>query len=605
TSSEDRVRNLESQVASLYKLLQSNPSRNEVSPNLLAEQCLMHDAPQSQRPAQGNGALDSPTSDDNETSFNPQETITWSNESPVLTSDIINHFIAVYKTKVYFQPLPLFCLQTLQNELDESPRYLLWSFVALCLHYTSHDYFTRPREAVEYYRQLSQKAVNEEVDKGVTSTQVLQTLCCLSLCDIIGKQPRAWINISSLTRLESIRRLSRLQNSHGRIQDDENSLRCYWSAFILEMTFSPQYTILNQTIRTPEYPPSAPQPAPVDCSRSYSQDLTYSDAASKKDAGINAYCLRALSLWGDVSQYLHGIRSGKKEDPWVPQSTFHKVMAELFEFEARLDPRYFFRNVSFCDRPLAELERDREFWTPWLLMQFLSHASLAVLNHPLIHLMGFKTNIRPRLFLQHTVEQALYHTGWVVRLMSSCQALGFVVYDPFIGQILVSMATIIWFFQFARDESVSKTAVENMNILESHLSQLSMTWPHLLCALEQLRELQVIAENKKHDNPNDRAQVIFQPFKIWRILDPTIMCQIESGLPMSVADQDDSQSSSDMIRVATTFVHPVVEDQDEPGQDFALETPSYNYPQEHQPGELSLEEFLGDFFDPSPSWNLL
>jgi hypothetical protein len=116
-------------------------------------------------------------------------------------------------------------------------------------------------------------------------------------------------------------------------------------------------------------------------------------------------------------------------------------------------------------------------------MQFLSHAALAVLNHPLIHLMGFKTNIRPRLFLQHTVEQALYHTGWVVRLISSCQALGFVVHDPFIGQILVSMATIIWFFQFARDESVSKTAVENMNVLESHLSQLSMTWPHLLCAV--------------------------------------------------------------------------------------------------------------------------
>ncbi|VUC30285.1 unnamed protein product [Clonostachys rosea] len=603
TSSEERVRTLESQVASLYKLLQSKPSGNDIS-NLLAGQSPMHDAPRLQQPAQGNRPLDSPVSDGDETSFDPPETISWSNESPILTSDIIKHFISIYRAKVYFQPLPLFCPQSLQNELDESSQYLLWGFVALCLHYTSHDYFTRPKEAIEYYRQISQNAVNQEVEKGVTSTQVLQTLCCLSICDILAKHPRAWINISSLTRLESFRRLS-LQNSHKRVQDDERSLRCYWSAFILEKTFSPQYTMLNQTIRTPEYPPSAPQPVPIDCTRNYSQDLTFGDAASKKDAGINAYCLRALSQWGDVSQYLHRIRSGKKEDPWVPESAFHKIMADLFDFEARLDPKYFFRNVSFCDRSLAELERDREFWTPWVLMQFLSHASLAVLNHPLIHLMGFKTNIRPRLFLQRTVEQALYHTGWVVRLISSCQELGFVVYDPLIGQILVSMATIIWFFQFARDESVSKTALENMGVLEGHLNQLSMTWPHLLCALEQLRELQVIVENKKHDDPNDRAQVIFQPQKIWRILDPTIMCQIQSGLPMSVADQDDAQSSSDMIRVATTFVHPVVEDQVEPGQGFPLETPSYSYPQQHEPGELSLEEFLGDFFDPSPSWNLL
>lgn len=37
----------------------------------------MLDAPQSQRPAQGDISLDSPTSDGNEVSFNPQETIEW------------------------------------------------------------------------------------------------------------------------------------------------------------------------------------------------------------------------------------------------------------------------------------------------------------------------------------------------------------------------------------------------------------------------------------------------------------------------------------------------------------------------------------------------
>lgn len=197
--------------------------------------------------------------------------------------------------------------------------------------------------------------------------------------------------------------------------------------------------------------------------------------------GINAQCLHTISVWGDITSYLHRIRSGKLEKPWLSTSTFNQLAVKLYEVEAQLSRNHFFRNVSFSDRSAAELNEHREYWTPWALMQITSHAARGLLNHPFIHLVALrdKTTSHPHLFLQQTVDQAMYHSGWVVRLVETCENLGFEFYDPLIGNVVAAIATIPWFFQFVRDPKVSRTAAESLSKCERCLVRLSRIWPHI------------------------------------------------------------------------------------------------------------------------------
>lgn len=87
-------------------------------------------------------------------------------------------------------------------------------------------------------------------------------------------------------------------------------------------------------------------------------------------------------------------------------------------------------------------------------MQALSHASMAILNHPFIRLVvlsGYNRVLpQSRLFLQQTVEQALFRSGWVFHRIQTCEDLGFEIKDPLIGHLVAATATISWIFSLQR-----------------------------------------------------------------------------------------------------------------------------------------------------------
>jgi hypothetical protein len=95
--------------------------------------------------------------------------------------------VEIYRTKVYFQPLPLFSLQGLREKLQLSSQFLRWSFLALCLHYTDCTFYGgRKAQALEFYADASREMVMSLAAEGVTTTEVEQTLCLLILGDIMG-----------------------------------------------------------------------------------------------------------------------------------------------------------------------------------------------------------------------------------------------------------------------------------------------------------------------------------------------------------------------------------------------------------------------------------
>lgn len=290
------------------------------------------------------------------------------------------------------------------------------------------------------------------------------------------------MTIGTASRLEACRTLARDGSSNASADRDLN-LRCRWSVYILERIFSPRLCASDEDIWALDFPPSAPVPPPLPSTRHEDcpPDL-YNAYDAKKDLGITAYYIRMVSVSGDVSSWLHHIRLAKDEAPWLPESTYARLIARVYECDSQLPANHLLRNVAFSKRSPVEVLQQREYWVPWVLMQLECHAYLSILNHPFIHLVAVRNcskGSQSGIFLQHTVDSALFHSGWVSRFLRLCDGHQLELCDPLIGHLVAAVATIPWLLQFVQDAEVSRKAAQDLDLCKSHLVRMSTVWPHI------------------------------------------------------------------------------------------------------------------------------
>ena len=284
--------------------------------------------------------------------------------------------------------------------------------------------------------------------------------------------------IGTAARLEGFRGLT--SSSHESFNSDSSS-RCYWSVFVLERLFTPQWTSLSDNGDVPNYPPSALlPPAPISGRGSSVHPDLIASEETIEDLGINAYSMQMVSIWSSVATYLHDAYSGKIEIPWSSDSTHGKLNTKLHELEAQLPQRHLLRNVLFSRRSREEIQQQREYWLPWVMMQIITHSAWAVVHHPLIHMGALREKrgiSQSRHFLQQAVDQALFHSGWVFRLLRICDDLQFELTNPLLAHVVGAVATIPWIFQFAQDANVSKNANQDLETCRQFLERVSVVWP--------------------------------------------------------------------------------------------------------------------------------
>lgn len=421
------------------------------------------------------------------------------NYSPEPTRHVIEHFANIYSEKIHLQPLPLFDSEKLLDHLSASPRYLLWSFIAVVLHFGTHSFYSGcDTQAVSFYTRSANDSVAKLAADGVAKTEVLQAICLLALRNILctyladlgdlvvtnkdpaGELNKAWMLIGSAGRLFLLRKQNIGELDHSQ---EENLSRCFWSIFVLECTFSSNAAQLSH-VDCPRRPLSAHLPPTIVATgnRTYSPDF-FDDNAAVKDLGINHYYLELTSVWGNLLNFLQELRNGKVEDSWTAESTYTKLTVVMYERDTQLCPKHLLRHANFGSRTKEELSVHRQYWHPWLAMQLFSHAIPAILNHPFIHLSALRDSAsgaaRSRFFLQQTVDTALLHSAWVARLLRMCDELGFVIQNPLIGDVIASTATISWLFQFTGDAKTRSAATENFKTFQAVLSRLAASWQHL------------------------------------------------------------------------------------------------------------------------------
>lgn len=93
-----------------------------------------------------------------------------------------------YKQSIHLQPLPLFSFADIEQYLTSAPKFLLWSFLALTLTFSSHEFYHGlEEEAIQFYADDAEEKVMKLAFEGTVEATVVQSLCLLAMRYIKGK----------------------------------------------------------------------------------------------------------------------------------------------------------------------------------------------------------------------------------------------------------------------------------------------------------------------------------------------------------------------------------------------------------------------------------
>ncbi|KAH8596170.1 hypothetical protein B0O99DRAFT_124949 [Bisporella sp. PMI_857] len=385
------------------------------------------------------------------------------------------------------QPFPVFHRQSFLQTIHQRDPELQFAILAL----TSR--FMEGSEATNDYFECSRSMVMQRVCDGRVELSTIQSLCLLSLVDFTnGNTKRASMHNSLAFSLAHNAGLSSECRQVLPESVREERRRCFWSLILFKRLHGLDLGILDCTSEEnfPWFPESTGKPAqpdPVLLASSSPRDII--------DRGIISCEIQLCEIWFKITRYAR--RRGKPSTlpPWSPQSEYAGIMAQQMELETRMPHVHRFRPAEFSKKPMVELQNNRDYWGPWIMVQFIYHTNLCLLNHPLLlslRLRNFKSEI-PEMFLQSTSDLTCSHASWITHLISMLEAKSFKITDPFLAHCAAIVATILLQESFNPESRSEK--IENFTRCLRFIQGFG-EWPHVMrmaSKLERLRETVVSA----------------------------------------------------------------------------------------------------------------
>lgn len=258
----------------------------------------------------------------------------------------------------------------------------------------------------------------------------------------------------------------------------EERRRCFWSILFLKKLHGGNcgnYSI-SADESLPKFPTSTKKPPAPDFN---SDPRTLQEGP--RDEGITAYVIQLSEYWHKTLRYARRRANPGAHYPWSAESEYSKIMVSMMEMESHMPYKHRFRSSKFADRPTEELEKQRDYWCPWLFSQMIYHTIMCLLNHPLIlslRLRNFRVSI-PEIFLQHTADLIASHTDWVIHFMDILEEKSFRVTDPFIGHCVAVVATIYLQQSYADDAGIRTEKRNNFLKCLNFVRKLGAYWPHV------------------------------------------------------------------------------------------------------------------------------
>lgn len=240
-------------------------------------------------------------------------------------------------------------------------------------------------------------------------------------------------------------RSAKLDRPHNENLTAEREKRLIWSFQSLEQFYSEQHGIL----RTP-----TEGWRPYYLSDSGDSTELPRDAAGSSDIGIWSHSIHFGWVWSRVREYVFDCSQNKLIEPWRLDSTYAKVLADMTEIENKVPLCHRYDKVRFYERRPDEVQQDRDYWMPWLKLQFTWHSILTMINHPFLYIIAsqYHPNLAiPNTFWRKSSELVLLHATWIVRTIDMTYEKEVKLLDPFLGHAAAIAATVHLYFCCAAD----------------------------------------------------------------------------------------------------------------------------------------------------------
>ncbi|KAJ5618181.1 transcriptional regulator family: Fungal Specific TF [Penicillium hordei] len=354
----------------------------------------------------------------------------------------------------YCHRQPIWCFD---REDVSDPSCLSEELVCCLLALTSR--FSRDRDHLQHYGDSARSLVMLRMANGTVELETIESLCLLSYSSFLDGDihlGRFYLGLAlHLCRSATLD----LESSHaGEGPMTERKRRLFWSLQCLEQSYGQQNGFLcipSEVMRTFYIASSSdrakqdgtepkPPPPPID-------DLGCSKLS---DVGIWSLAAHFGWVWSRVRTYVSDCARNRLKEPWRHDSMYAMVLSDLTEIENKLSQCHRYDSVKFYERTAEELRSNRNYWTPWLKLQFTYHCILTVLNHPFLYIVASQYNDNlaiPNAFWRRSSELVLLHATWLVRMIDMVSEKKMRLIDPFFGHAAAIAATVHLYYCCAAD----------------------------------------------------------------------------------------------------------------------------------------------------------
>ncbi|KAK6600021.1 hypothetical protein H4I96_07347 [Botrytis cinerea] len=376
--------------------------------------------------------------------------------------------ISIAKTYLLYcdcQPLPVFCRNRFVETINERDPEVIFSILALAIRFSDDDIFRdNQSELITGYVEAAQSIISARIFGGRIELSTLQSLCLLSLVDFTNGNTRQ-ASVHSSLAMSLAHNAGLTTETHAPLSDSlrEERRRCFWSLFLLKKLHGAEFSVIDFAGEDnfPWYPETTGKPLNHgQFTHGETPDLSSPEFAisDTQDKGVVAYAIQLSEVWFKITRYARRRGNPSTLPPWSPQSDYALIMAQQMDFETRTSQIHRFKSAKFSQRTSEELHASRDYWGPWLFIQFLYHTNLCLLNNPLLlslRLKHLKSAI-PEIFLQHISDLISSHASWVIRYIDMLEVKSFKVSDPFLAHCVAIIATIYLQECFAEDPIAEK-----------------------------------------------------------------------------------------------------------------------------------------------------
>ncbi|KAL2822902.1 hypothetical protein BJX63DRAFT_438879 [Aspergillus granulosus] len=424
-----------------------------------------------------------------------------------VSETIVAHSLDVYFERFHQQPLWCFERQDIKNN-TLSPE-LMYSILALTARFSQdHD---PPRYGESARWQIMLRVANDTVE-----LETIEGLCLLSYSAFIdgdmhlgqfylglGFQLCRSVNLDCSTRLAD------------RNPIVEREKRLLWSLQSLEQFYSEHDGIIRIA-------PGVWRSYYLSASGDAFFPQEPAGMSTASEIGIWSLSVHFGWIWSRVREYISDCSKNKLIEPWRVESTYNKILADMTEIENKAALHHRYGNVRFYERQPDEIQLRRDYWMPWLKLQFTWHCILMALNHPFLYITASQHHVRlaiPNTFWRKSSELVLLHATWIVRTIDMIREKKINIFDPFFGHVVGIAATVHLYFCCAADSRLrEKSKVDYLKCREflDGFIAFSPACKALAGLLDRLTRLAFEAENT-NDNPVQTTMHLSIPI-MWAIL---------------------------------------------------------------------------------------